>query len=95
MVSAELRASIVVRESDHLLDARICCHLSLELLLDVLHDSVHTSHCRDDPELIADAGTAVRTAIALERCLGLSRSYLRKIRLICILKKSIEIGLQD
>ena len=95
MVSAKLRASIVVRECYHLLDAGICCKLCLKLLLDVLHDSVHTSHCRDDPELIANAGTAVRTTIALECSLGLSRRDLCKIRLVCILKQSVKVGLQD
>ena len=82
MVSSELRTAVVMRECDDLFDRRIVLKFLLEELPDILGNAVHTSYRRDDPEFVADAGTAVLSSVTLEECLLGSRRDLGKIRLI-------------
>ena len=73
MVAAELRAAVIVRKCNDLLDRRIMVQLLLEKLLDVLGNAVYASYCRDDPEFVTDTGLAVLPFIAFEISLRLCR----------------------
>ena len=82
MVTSELRATVVVRESDDFFYRRIVREFLFKLLLDALCHTVHATYCRDDPKFVADAGTTISTTITFEESLVRSWSYLCKIRLI-------------
>ena len=93
MVATKLRTTVVMREGYHLLNRRIPCEFLFKLLLDILDNTVHTSHSRDDPEFIADACTTVRAEVTIEGCFMLGRLNLSKIRLICVFQKAFKISL--
>ena len=80
MVSAELRAAVIMRKGNDLFDRRILFKLLLEKLLDVLGNAVYASYCRDDPEFVADTGLAVLPFIAFEICLRLCRGDFSEFR---------------
>ena len=94
MVTAQLRASVVMRKCNDLLHSRIGIQFLFELLHDVLSHSVHATYSRDDPEFIADSGTAVCPAVTFEGRLHRSGRRFCQVRKVCILQKSFKIGLE-
>ena len=94
MVSSKLRAAVVVRESNHLLDRRVIREFLFEQFLYVLSHTVYAADCRDNPKLIADTCASVLSSVSLEISLLSSRSYFSQFRLVCVFQKSFEIGLQ-
>ena len=94
MVSAELRTSVIMRECYHLLNRRILREFLLELLLNVLSHSVHTSDCRNDPKFVTHACTTVLSLISHEERLLSSRSDFCQFRFVSVLQKALKIGLQ-
>ena len=93
MVFAQLRTTVVMGESHDGIYPLAAVRLAAESVGQLVHDTVHAAHGRDNPNLVAYSHITVAAAVALERAMlhGDVRVHLH--RRVGIVQQSRQIGL--
>ena len=92
MVITQLRATIVVRECYDSIYAFAFCFFT-QAFSQLINDTIHTTHRRDNPHLITDTHLTIRTTIAFECSLFIEDIQCRIYRAIGIVQESGKISL--
>ena len=89
VVVAELRAAVVMRESEDIVRAG----LLTQTLCTFLDDTVHATYGRDDPHFVADTYLSVFAAVPHERTSFVGDIEHHILRMILVAEQACEVGL--
>ena len=92
VVFAQLRATIIMRESHDSIYA-FALGFGTQAFGNLINDTIHTTHGRDDPNFVTDTYVAILAHITFESQTLIGSSHFFQLRIVGIFQQTGQVGL--